>query len=92
MHSQQYATADNPKEGLALLDEVAKVSLEHSIEAPKAKCSHPLADGVHVQPLTLFMLRAVQVCPLACIALSHAHLQNQIALPPCKLHLWAHDS
>ena len=60
MHSQRTNAAPNPKEGLALLEEVVKVCLDYSIEAP-VKCSHALADGIAVQPLTHFLLRAIQV-------------------------------
>ena len=61
MHSQRTNAAPNPKEGLTLLEEVVKVCLDYSIEAPKVKCSHTLADGIAVQPLTHFLLHAIQV-------------------------------
>ena len=61
MHSQRTNAAPDPREGLALLEEVVKVCLDYSIEAPKVKCSHVLADGIAVQPLTHFLLRAIQV-------------------------------
>jgi hypothetical protein len=64
MHATALQQQANVKEGLEVLSDVILSYVKHAMEAPKTKAMHLIAEGVHVQPITLVLLRAVQVLNL----------------------------